>query len=122
MTRLLDEVARHPPGAVGVAGFDVLARNQRQQPHQLSLSVVEVDVIDRGQHGEGVVDEALALWTVGKCQPEDCDRLFEWLYDGTVFDQRDTTVLGGDADASEPNVPTRPWTAKRTDLWHPGHA
>lgn len=30
----------------------------------------------------GVVDEALALWTVGKSQPKACDPLFEWLYDG----------------------------------------
>ena len=31
-------------------------------------------------------------------EPSD-DQMFHIVYDGTVFDQRDTTVLGGDADA-----------------------
>ena len=31
---------------------------------------------------KGLVDEALALWTVGKSQPKACDPLFDWLYAG----------------------------------------
>ena len=31
---------------------------------------------------KGLVDEALALWTVGKSQPKACDPRFDWLYAG----------------------------------------
>ena len=49
---MLRDLAFDHPAAFFVAGFDVLAGNQREQANQLLLGVVEIDTFDRSEHGE----------------------------------------------------------------------
>ena len=48
---------RDPPRPVTVAGFDVLARDQRQQADRVGLLGVERDVVERVEDRQRVVDQ-----------------------------------------------------------------
>jgi hypothetical protein len=56
-----DPVGGHPlgdaPGAVLLAGLDVLAGDQRQQPDRVGLLGAEGDAVQRVDQGEGVIDQ-----------------------------------------------------------------
>ena len=55
---MLRDLAFDLPAAFFVAGFDVLAGNQREQANELLLGVVEIGTFDRSQDAECVVDES----------------------------------------------------------------
>ena len=46
---------RHVPSLI--AGFDVLAGDQRQQPDGVGCSLVELDAVEGGEDARGVVDQ-----------------------------------------------------------------
>lgn len=48
---------RDPPATLPLAGFDVLARHQRQDPHRVVLFTRERDRFERHEERGGVVDQ-----------------------------------------------------------------